>query len=333
VSGDDGTADPVAQYRAGREGAVLADRSAMGRLEIGGRDAFDLLHRLTTGPIKGLAPGEGTSAVFTTAKGRILDLATLHRRGDSLLCLCEAGRAEALRDWIEHYTFREQVTVTDLSSSHGTLGLFGPRAAEVLGPVLGPAAAAVPLHHVEEAESDGAPVAVVRTFPIGGAGFLLTAPREALPALRRRLLEPDRGAVPIGPACLELLRIEAGMPAAGHELSEEYNPWEARLDDAIALDKGCYVGQEVIARLHTYRKVSRLLVRLAVSGEAAPDEGAPLLRGGERTGTVTSVATVPGSGRIVALGYVRDEDAVAGTEVLAGAGDAPIRATIEGVAR
>lgn len=327
------TADPLTQYRAGHEGAVLVDRPAIGRLAIGGQDALDLLHRLTTNRIKGLAPGAGTATVFTTAKGRILDLVSLHRTADSLLCLCGEGRAKPLREWIERYTFREDVSVEDRTASHGTLGLYGPRAASVLESLAGETAASLPLHHVLEVVLEGQTVAIVRTFPIGGDGFLLTAPGDRLAALRERLIASADGAVSIEPACLDLLRIEAGMPAAGSELREDFNPWEACLHDAISLDKGCYVGQEVIARLHTYKKVSRLLVRLLFAGEAAPIAGAPLEREGETTGVVTSVATVPGSGQVVALGYVRDEDAVAGTEVLAGTEDSRIPATIEGVAR
>jgi len=327
------TVDTLAQYRAGHERAVIAERSGMGRLVIGGADARDLLHRLTTNDVRGLAPGAGIATVFTTAKGRILDLVTLHRTDAALFCLCGEGRAGSLREWIERYTFREDVTVEDLTTSHGTLGVYGPRASSVLGPVLDQDLSQLPLHHVREIPFEGEPATVVRSFPIGGAGFLVTVPNDRILALRRRLGTSSDPAVPIEPECLEVMRIEAGMPASGSELREDFNPWEARLNDAISLDKGCYVGQEVIARLHTYKKISRLLVRLRIDGEAAPGPGAPLYREGEATGVVTSVATVPGSGHVVALGYVRDEDAVAGTEVLVGAGSSRIRATIEGVAR
>jgi len=337
VSAVDGTglelADPLTQYRAGHERAVIADRSCIGRLAIGGADALDLLHRLTTNDVRGLAPGAGIATVFTTAKGRILDLVTLHRTAASLLCLCGEGRAGSLRDWIERYTFREDVTVEDHTASHGTLGVYGPRAASVLEPILGQDVSQLSLHHVREIPFEGQPATVVRSFPIGGAGFLITAANDRITALSLRLGASSDAAVSIERATLELLRIEAGLPAAGSELREDFNPWEARLQDAISLDKGCYVGQEVIARLHTYKKISRLLVRLLIDGEAAPGPGAPLYREGEATGMITSVATVPGSGQVVALGYVRDEDAVAGTEVLAGTGDSRIRATIEGVAR
>src|SRR5262249_41671224 len=129
--------------------------------------------------------------------------------------------------------------------------------------------------------------------------------------------------VEAGMALLEVLRIEAGLPAAGRELTEDHNPWEARLDDAISLSKGCYVGQEVGARLNTYKKVARLLVRIAVpaagsttlSARVAP--GDPILVGKDRAGVITSSVVIPdGAGRTLALGYVRGEDAKPGTPIV-----------------
>ena len=129
-----------------------------------------------------------------------------------------------------------------------------------------------------------------------------------------------------------MLRIEAGLPAGGRELNEEHNPWEARLSDAISLEKGCYVGQEVIARLNTYKKVSKFLVRLLVAGNEDPVPGTPLCHQGETIGSVTSSARVPGTGTVLALGYVRDEDAVAGRTIRIGSSTGA-EARIEGFAR
>jgi len=333
--------DLLAQYRAGRAAVILAARPDVTRLVVRGRDALDLLHRLSTNDLKGLRDGEGAATVFTTNKGRILDLVTLHRIPDGLLALCGAGRAGALRDWIEKYTFREEVSVEDWTGSHGTLGLHGPRSGSVVAALWGPAAAGLPLHHVAEVMAGDARAHLARTFPIGGDGYLITAPVEALESMRRAALQvgEDRP-VEAGRDCLELLRIEAGMPASGRELTEEYNPWEARLQDAISLSKGCYVGQEVVARLHTYKKVSRQLVRLTARGDAAAPvgkvvvPGAVILVGGETSGGVTSSARFPGSGHsALALGYVRDEDAVAGRPAEIERAGRVWPATIEGVAR
>lgn len=145
----------------------------------------------------------------------------------------------------------------------------------------------------------------------------------------------DKGAgrvVPAGERCFELLRIEAGLPAGGRELTEEHNPWEALLSDAISLEKGCYVGQEVIARLNTYKKVSKFLVRLRVEGSDEPAPGTPLRHQGQAIGSVTSSARVPGTDHVLALGYVRDEDAITGREIEIGS-PTPTAARIEGLAR
>ncbi|HKN46518.1 MAG TPA: glycine cleavage T C-terminal barrel domain-containing protein [Candidatus Polarisedimenticolia bacterium] len=302
------------QYRAAHAHAILVDRSALGRLAFQGKDSLDLLHRLTTNSIKTLKAGEGVAAVFATPKGRILDLVTFYLTEERLLCLTGAGRVAAIRDWIERYTFREEVRVEDLSESHGTLGLFGASAASVVAGLFGEETARRPLHAPSVVEAGGARAILASTYPLAGGGFHLTAAARTLPAIRERILGVP-GVTGAGEECLEVLRIEAGRPAAGRELTEEYNPWEARLDDAISLSKGCYVGQEVVARLNTYRKVSKRLVRLAIPGDALPPSGAILARGGETTGLLTSSASVPGEGRVVALGYVRDEDAAVGGEI------------------
>ncbi len=322
------------QYRAGIEGAILVDRSATGRLALRGPDALDLLHRLTTNDLKNLKPGEGTATVFTTSKGRILDLVTLHYLEDRLLCITGEGRAADLKGWIERYTFREQVTVEDETASQGTLGFFGPRAAVLIAELFGKESAAAPLHHATGVAVGNIDAMLVRTFPVAGEGFLLTAEAASIPTIRAGLLLAGEGrVVEAGAECFEVLRIEAGLPAAGRELTLDYNPWEARLGDAISLDKGCYVGQEVIARLNTYKKVSKQLVRLGMEGGPVPAAGTPLQYEGRPIGKVTSAARVPGLQRNVALAYVNDEDAIHGRDILAGTGEELTPARIEGLAR
>lgn len=173
-------ATAVAEYAASREGAVLIDRSGIGRLAIRGRDALDLMHRLTTNAVRDLEPGEGTITVFTTAKGRILDLVTLQRLEDLIVCLTSPGQAPALSAWIDRYTFREEVAVEDQTDSHGALGLFGPQASAVVGDLFGDQAAGRPPHHPTRVELEGSPAVLTRTFPLGGCGYLITAARSAL---------------------------------------------------------------------------------------------------------------------------------------------------------
>jgi len=312
--------------------AILVDRPDVAALRLEGKDALDLLHRLTTNDLKSLAEGAGAATVFTTAKGRILDLVTVHRHAGGLHLLCDAARVEAIMGWIDRYTFREEVRVEDRRASHATLCVCGPRALGVVGRAF-PAVPALERHAVAAVDLDGEEGLWVRTFPVAADAWLLTAPQGALASARARLLAAGAGRLMAAPlATFETLRIEAGLPAAGRELTEDHNPWEARLDDAVSLSKGCYVGQEVIARLNTYRKVSRLLVRLEADGEAVP-AGAAIAAGAETIGLVTSSTVLPDGGRMLALGYVRDEDAVAGKPVTIATDAGPRKAIIAGPAR
>ena len=326
--------DRAAQHQGAVSGAAFAERADLGRLLISGRDAADLLHRLSTNAIKTLKEGQGTATVFTTNKGRIRDLVTLHRLPQGFLAHLAAERVAPLTAWIDQYTFREQVTVEDWSGSHRTASIVGPRAEAVAVRLAGGAAKSLAPHAVTAFDVGPHRAWLARTFPMAGDGWLVTAPAAAWEAVRAACLsDPSSELIEIEAATLERLRIEAGLPAPGRELTEEYNPWEARLDDAIALDKGCYVGQEVIARLNTYKKVSKYLVRLAIAGDAPP-AGAAVRRGGEPIGAITSAVARHGEpGRSIALGYVRDEDAVAGRDVTIDAPGGTLPATIEGVAR
>jgi folate-binding protein YgfZ len=317
----------LATYRAARHGALCAVRPDRGLLLFSGKDAADLLHRLSTNALRDLRPGQGCATVFTTAKGRILDRALVHALDEGLLLVTGPGRAAPLAAWVERYTFREEVRAEDRGATHAVVGLYGAGAAAVVSRLFGPEAAALPRHHARRCALGGARVLAAATDPLGGGGFHLIAERPDLGAIESAAREA--GAVPADPAGLETLRIEAGLPEHGRELTEDHNPWEARLQDDISLVKGCYVGQEVIARLNTYRKVARLLVRLDVPGPP-PAAGAAVQSGGEPIGSVTSAAAVPGSARSVALAYVRDEDAVPGKEVAID-GCGPAR--VEGPAR
>ncbi|MGH9748973.1 MAG: YgfZ/GcvT domain-containing protein [Candidatus Polarisedimenticolia bacterium] len=327
-----GAIDPAAAYRAAHDGAVVVTRTDRERLLFRGKDALDLLHRLTTNDLKGLRPGEGAAAVFTTPKGRILDLVLFHRLPEGVLAITGPGRARPVAGWVERYTFREEVGVEDWTAGHATLGIFGTRAPQAVAAAFGGEAAVLPLHHLLPVAIGAATGWLTRTWPLAGGGYHLTAPTGSIEPLRGALLSHP-AAVPADAGELEALRIETGLPEQGSELNEERNPWEACLDDAISLDKGCYVGQEVVARLNTYRKVARLLVRIDLPGGPAPPRGAVVRRGDEAIGEVTSAALLPGTGRAAALAYVRDEDAVAATPVALSWNGGAAAGTIAGRAR
>jgi folate-binding protein YgfZ len=322
------------EYRAAHDAAILVDRKDVAALRLTGKDAVDLLHRLSTNDLKSIPEGGGAPTVFTTAKGRILALVGVHRVGGALHLLLDAARAGTLREWIDRYTFREEVQVESRLESHLTLGVCGPQATAIVARAF-PGVAGLPPHGAAEAAIDSDTALLARTFPLAGDAWLLSVPGTAAAVVRARLLAAGAGRlVSASFDTLEILRVEAGLPAADRELTEDRNPWEARLDDAISLAKGCYVGQEVIARLNTYRKVARLLVRLESDGAGPFPIGAEVASGGEILGAVTSSAVVPdGAGRAIGLAYVRDEDAVAGRRVSVATPAGSREAVITGPAR
>jgi folate-binding protein YgfZ len=308
------------ELRAAFESCALADRSAdRYRLRATGPDMLDLLNRLSTAALAGLAPGAGKPTVLTTNKGRIVDyLLVFHLGEEGLLLTGAASRREAVEQHLKRYALTARIGLADASSETVELALIGPRARDAATAAGLPAPAP---HATTTATVAGSPVHVLGHDGLSRAGLALLAPQAAVPELRGRLETAVAriGGRPISPAAVECWRILCGLPLAGHELTEEHNPLEAGLWDAVSFDKGCYVGQEVVARLRTYDKVSRALVGLELAAAAQlPEPGTPLYAGTRAVGSVTSAVLPPDRPAAIALGYVKRRELGAGLELRAG---------------
>ena len=286
------------EFRAATEGAALADRSHLGRLRLSGVDALDLLNRLSTNNLDDLAVGDVQGTALTTNKGRVIDLLYALRRDDDLLVITGPETCQRVAEWIDFYTFIEDVVVTDVTEETTMLSLVGRAAASAL-----PSLADVPLYGSATLTIEGIDALALRTDFAGIDGYDLIAPVEDAPALWGAL--EGMGAVPVGAHALELVRIGNGVAGYGSELAEDYNPLEAGLMDFISFNKGCYIGQEVVARLNTYDKVQKHLVGLSWDGDDAPEPPAALLYDGKQVGTLTSVAAATLDGKGLGLGYLR----------------------------
>ena len=279
--------------------AAVFDASRSGRLRVSGEDAIDLLDRLTTNALSELRPGEGAATVLTTNKGRIIDLLRVLHRGDHLLVLTSEGTQERVIEWVDFYTFAEDVSVEDVTARTAHRVVVGGGAADAVRaafPDIGDSQS--PLSH---AAGDG-DAAIIRADMGEGGADGLGAP---LPAYE--IITPLDADIPISASRtlsevdMKALRIALGIPSYPNELNEDRNPLEANLKPHINFNKGCYIGQEVVARLNTYGRVQRFLFRLDVDGGAALAEGSALMsaEGGEEVGVVTSAT--PG----MALAYLR----------------------------
>ena len=293
VSVDDG----VLECRAFVDGAGVYEDAGRGLVRAAGADVLDLVNRLSTNRVDHLGVGEGAPTIFTNEKGRIIDLVYVLNLGEFVLFVTGAGAQGRVMEWVDRYTFMEDSTLEDMSESMSLVTVAGPRASGVLGSATG--AEVGGLEAWQSARFEGGWVVGMDVGDTPGFQVLVVDGKEAL--LERLLAS---GATLMDVEAWEAFRVGAGVPAYGKELGEGRNPLEAGLIGAIDFTKGCYIGQEVIARLDTYEKVQRALVSLRVWGSW--EEGDTLMIEGRRVGEITSLAGGLG------LGYVRVAEAVAG---------------------
>jgi folate-binding protein YgfZ len=300
-----------AQVRAATSSAGFIGRGGMvGRLRASGKDVLDLLNRLSTNKLDAMQPGQVAHTVLTTNKGRIVDALTVAHLGESFLMLTSYEARAAVLEWLDKYTFTEDAKFTDVTEETMQLTVTGPRAQDLVKASVGADLAELAPQFCRAGTWNNYPMTVLRTDALGAPTFEIitvsTAQMEgAKLALRMVRASAPLGAVPLRPEAWEVLRIRAGVPAHGRELTDAYNPLEAGLQYAISWNKGCYIGQEVVARLNTYHKVQRHLVRMELEGTEPPPAGSKLLVGGKDAGVFTSAALDPTNRHIVALGYLR----------------------------
>jgi tRNA-modifying protein YgfZ len=292
------------QYRQLREECGLLDRSARGKLAVSGPDAAEYLHSQVTNDVEGLEPGEGCYAALLDRKGHIqADMRVLRLAPDELWIDTEGPARETVLRHLTMYSVGRDVAVADVTDERAILSLIGPRSVEIA------ATAALPEH-----ASGPATMAGVECLAIGTSeGIDLIAAAPDADRLREALLAA--GAAAVSPEAAEVLRIEAGRPRFGAEMSSETMPAEAGIvERAVDFEKGCYIGQEPVARLHYRGKPNRRLRGLELSAPAEP--GAPLRLGEKEVGRIGGACVSPARGPI-ALAVVRRE-AEPGAELAVG---------------
>lgn len=299
----------AAQEFAAARTAAIMDRSFVGKLRVFGKDSMSLLHRLTTNEMRSLKPGEGVVNIFTNAKGRVVDVVEMFLEEDSIFMLTSPGRVTVLKEWIEKYTFIEDVRSEDVTLQYGVITILGQESAAHLHNLFGWKVENLPAQYARTLNWEGERIVAHRTGSLAPAGLNLITPVAALAKLWELLAAE---VTPIGHTAYEMLRIHCGMPAVGNEITEEHNPHEVGLFPFINFEKGCYIGQEVIARLDTYQKVQRQLVGVILDAahqtdRALPDAGAPIYAGEQMVGQLTSVCFSPERGCAIGLAVARKQ--------------------------
>ncbi len=298
--------DWQAEYRALTEACALSGRADRGAVRVAGERRAEMLNGLLTNRVTELG-GAGRHAMLLTAKGRVLSDLRVFPGADHLLLDVPRRGLDNLLAAFKKYLPPIYATFEDVSEELVQLGIYGPQSVAAASRALG---AELPAEHLglKILEREGAPLFVIRNRWLAGDGVEVITLRDAAP----RLAETLRSAVDqasgrlVGSRVLEVARVESGIPDYGIDVSEDNLPQETSLEEvAISYDKGCYLGQEVVARIHFRGHVNRHLWSLKFDDEPPP-AGARLHDGDKEVGTVTSALTSPEYGAI-GLGYVRRE--------------------------
>ncbi len=307
------------ELRAARDAAGLFDYSARGKVVATGSDRAAFLQGMLTSDIESLAEGAAQRSALTNAKGKLIASLLLLKRRDAIVLETPPARASVVVDTLNKFLITEDAEIADQSDAWAILAVQGPRARDVMSATLTPhdAVFALPASNFTFVESDQPEgrVMVLAHDRFRAGGFDLWAPAAGAASLRVRLLDAGSafGLVECGADARETLRITAGRPAWGREATEEYFPGEAGLNSAVSVTKGCYVGQEVLSRIHHVGHVNRVLVCATIDTNAFITPGAALALDAKDVGRITSVAPIAEGARRAALAIVRREIAAAGT--------------------
>lgn len=337
-----------AEHAALRQTAGVLDLSFRSRLCLVGNDRVRFLHGQVTNDVNRLRPGQGCYAALTTHKGKMESDLNLFVLSEEILLDFEPGLAEKISARLEKFIVADDVRVVNVAPHYGLLSVQGPRAAEVVIALGLMARDALP--HAPAEQPGGLAIVHIADATLGEiylasharlsgwggrpgepTGFDLFVPNHSLSAVADRLIAAARtvGGRACGWTALETARIEAGIPRFGADMDETTFPQECGIEArAVSYRKGCYIGQEILNRLHTFGHVNRQLcgLRLADSLKALPARGDKLFFGGQEIGQVTSAAASPVFGNI-ALGCVRRHVSRTGRELIlhTASGESPAR--------
>lgn len=325
--------DPAREYHAAHNSAILLDRSHEGRLELRGRDALALLHRLSTNDMEGMQPGDVCPTLFTNPNGRILDRVMVYRPylplrqdEDAVYLITEPGRGQEVLEYVRrNIFFNDDVQAKDITSETRQFALHGLKARATVASVIPPYR---PYPEMGQANNWYMPfdwhIHLLNLKPLIGASYVMVVDHVFADYLWRAFIEivqPEQ-LTPAGGLAYNMLRIEAGRPAAGRELTTDYIPLEVGLWDEVSFTKGCYTGQEIIARMESRGKQAKTMLTARLLDPVTAPQTLYDAEGKE-AGTLTSAVTLPPTddvlpGEHIGIAIVKTAHAEPGTMLYAG---------------
>jgi folate-binding protein YgfZ len=321
--------DVLGNYNAIRLGVAVLEIPA-GKLHVSGKNAVQFLNGLVSNEVKTLQPGEGVLAAFPTLQGKLSALCRIYNTGEQLLLELDAINREKIFKNLSRFVPAGEFLVADASDSLSLVSLQGKRSAELIESLTGQTAEAME-HKIGKHKIAGTDVWIAVHRRCGEPGFDLFVETDEAETVIRKILETGEtfGARKIGEAAFEIARIEAGQPREGVDAGEEYIILESELEAAVSYTKGCYLGQEVIARIHWRGQPAKRLRGFLLEVDALPKRGTELFAvegqmAGRRAGEITSSTFSFALNQHIALGYAHRYCLDLGTEFILKQGDAEL---------
>lgn len=299
----------AAAMQAAQTAVAVYDRSHWGRIEVTQGDRLRYLHNQSTNDFESRQPGQGCDTVFVSSTARTIDLASAYVMDDAVLLLVSPNRRESLVQWLDKYIFfTDKVKLSDVTDETACFSIIGPASDAVIeklgaGEIIGQA-------YGNHLSIGGVRVAV--GSGLASPGYTLILPVAQKETLRNQIVEA--GALIMSDRAWDMLRILQGRPLPESELTDDYNPLEVGLWQTISFDKGCYIGQETIARLNTYKGVKQHLWGIRLRAAAEPETIITI--GDEKVGKLTSCTQTPDG--YFGLGYIRTKAGGVGLQVCVG---------------
>lgn len=300
----------AADYESFHDGVALVDYSDRGRMRFHGAGAKTALNGILTCDVAPLSNGQGAYGVALTNKGKIIADVAVFAMDESFLVECPPAVWTSWKDLVAKYVNPRVSKRTDETELSSAIALFGPRASTVIAGLTGASVESfddMPMYSHVTHSIGSLPVNIARIPDLGVEGYRLMTTRDGFAELRDAAV--GAGARAVGQEAIEAVRIESGRPGWGIEMDDATLPQEANLEalGAISYTKGCYTGQEVVARLHFRGHVNKRLLGLRLDGNTIPERGSTIVSNeGKESGEVRSAVLSPRFGPI-ALAMVRRE--------------------------
>jgi len=301
-------------------GAALRNISHQGIIELKGADALDLIHRIATNSVKDVSKEGVKRTIFTSEKGRIIGLTTLMNFENYQLLVCDRASKMKVMSWIRKYVISDDVEVNDANVKYNLLELSGPQSESFATLVCGSVVGEMQTNTFKIIHTENILFFLIKmTGERGKNKFWFLADFENSKRLINYMNE-NKGVFNfsmVGEAAYNIYRVEQAIPIVPNEINDDHNPLEAGLKDLIDFNKGCYIGQEVIARLDTYQKVQTHLVGLKFSDSVEMNNGHfTLVENGNEVGKVTSIVYSPKLNKNIGLAYVKSSHSSQGTQFI-----------------